>query len=271
MAPTMWGPEYLERDLDLTHFRGDNVYVWQFRNVGASAREKYYFYLRELMAQDRLGLFGRLDEDGAFGCWTFEYPGWPTVSRDLLDSIRELQFLDRHTGLLREPGFTVLDIGAGYGRLAHRTLAAAPQLGRYLCADAVAESTFLCEYYLGFRGCGERAQVLPLDELDARLAGQRIDLAVNIHSFSEMSAAAIEGWVSRLAAREVPALLVVPNDADRLLTMERDRSRREFGPILEAHGYALELREPVFADPTLRAFMNVTDHFFLFRRRSGRA
>ena len=53
------------------------------------------------------------------------------------------------------------------------------------CVDAVAISTFICEYYLGFRGADDRASVVPLDELDSLLALQPIDLAVNIHSFSE--------------------------------------------------------------------------------------
>ncbi|MFP5306035.1 MAG: hypothetical protein ACLGI7_09460, partial [Gammaproteobacteria bacterium] len=145
--PTMWGSDYLQQELELTHFRGDNPYVWQFRNVGASAQYKYYFFLRDIAQRDTHGLLQRLTEDGTFGCWTFDYPGWPRVSRDLLDSINELYFFDRHTGLLQRPGFTVLDVGAGYGRLAHRALAAAPLLGGYLCADAIPESTFLCEYY----------------------------------------------------------------------------------------------------------------------------
>lgn len=266
---TMWASDYLKEELDLPHFRGDNAYVWQFRNVGTSARLKYYLFLRDLAARDRHGLLHRLAEDGAFGCWTFDYPGYPVVSRDLLDSINELYFLDDHVGLLQKPGFTVLDIGAGYGRLAHRALAAAPQLGAYLCTDAVPESTFLCEFYLRFRNCGPRAEVLPLDELDARLAGRKVDLAVNIHSFSEMSARTIEGWVSRLSQHRVPWLLVVPNDADRLLTSEEDQTRREFDTVLAGQGYELVLKQSIFSDPTLREFMRVTDHFFLFRHRSA--
>jgi hypothetical protein len=264
---TMWGADYLERELDLTRFRGDNVYVWQFRNVGASAHHKYYVYLRDLATRDPLGLLGKLKEDGLFGCWVFDYPDWPPVSRDLLDSINELYFLERHTQLLSRPGMTVLDIGAGYGRLAHRALAAAPQLSAWLCTDAVPESTFLCEYYLRFRGCLDRAQVLPLDELDAKLAGRKIDVAVNIHSFSEMSGKAIDGWLSRVAAHGVPWLLIVPNDGERLISSEEDGTRPSFEPLLAKHGYALAVKEPVFADPTLREFMNISDHFFLFRRR----
>ena len=269
MVPrAMWAPEYLERELDLLHFRGDNPYVWQYRNVGGLARHKYYMYLRDLASRDPYGLLNRLGEDGSYGCWTFAYPGWPLVSRDLLDSINELYFLDRQLQLLTRQDFTVLDIGAGYGRLAHRMLAAAPGVKTYLCTDAVPESTFLCEYYLRASGLGERAQVIPLDELEQKLAGRRVDLAINVHSFSEMSTRNIQGWLDWLVRLEVPWLFIVPNDADQLLTVEHQDTRGEFSTLLDAAGYELAAREPVYADPTMREFMNVTDHFFLFKRRS---
>lgn len=268
-ARTMWRSSYLEQELDLRYFRGDNPYVWQFRNLGADAHYKYYFLLRDIAQRDSRGLLKLLGEDGLFGCWTFDYPGWPTVSRDLLDSINELYFLDRHTGLLQSKGWSVLDIGAGYGRLAHRALTAIPDLAQYICVDAVPESTFLCEYYLRFRGCQGRSEVIPLDQLEAQLPGRRIELAVNIHSFSEMSTRTIEGWLSWLDRLDVGWLLIVPNDGDQLLTMENDGERREFNSLLSRHGYELTVREAVFADPTMRQFMGVWDHYFLFRRRAS--
>lgn len=262
---TMWGGDYLARELDLRHFRGDNAYLWQLRHTRGDERTKYYVYLRDLATRDPHRLLGRLGEDGAFGCWTFEYPGWPAVSRDLLDSLSEIYFLDRHLGLLDAPGFSVLDVGAGYGRLAHRLTAAAPALGTYWCTDAVPESTFLCEFYLRFRSVGERARVVPLDEL-AVLDGRRIDLAVNIHSFSEMSSAAIAGWLDLLRRLAVPNLLIVPNDADRLLTLEADGRRLDFMPLLAERGYRLRTSEPTFADPTLRQVLSARDYFLLFQR-----
>ena len=269
---THWGGDYLDRELDLTGFRGDNAYVFQFRNVRSDARLKYYFYLRNVAWADERGLLKTLTEDGAFGCWTFEYPGWPMVSRDLLDSIHELYFLQRHLKFLDQKGWGVLDVGAGYGRLAYRTLTAVPALEQYVCTDAVPESTFLCEYYLGYRQVRERADIVPLHQLD-RLGGRRYDLALNIHTFSEMSYAAIDDWLGRVAQLQVPWLLVIPNDADRFLSTEAEtdeqglRKRRPFEDLFDKHGYALAVKEPMFADFTMREFMCVTDHFFLFRRR----
>jgi hypothetical protein len=51
--------------------------------------------------------------------------------------------------------------------------------------------------------------------------------------------------------------------------MEEDGERQPFDALLAAHGYELAVREPVFADPTLRELVNMNDHFFLFRRREA--
>jgi hypothetical protein len=258
---SQWSAGYLNRELKLTRFRGDNAYVWQFRNIGKGAREKYHRYLLYLSGIDRLGLLRRLEEDGLFGCWTFAYEGWPPVSRDLLDAVNELYFLDRHVGLLTRQGLSVLDIGAGYGRLAWRALQAAP-LGSYFCTDAIPESTFICEYHLRFRGC--RAEVLALDEFDARMAGRRADVAVNIHTLSEMSHRAIEGWMSRLPALGVRWVFIV--DHPKLRSREPDGSQREFeASVLAAHGYRLAVREPIVPSE-LGALMKNRDHFHLFER-----
>jgi len=266
---TMWRPTYLEAEVDLAHFRGDNSYVWQFRNVGAEARRKYYLYLRDLESRDARGLLRALGEDGAFGCWTFEFDGRPTVSRDLLDSINEIYFLHEHTQVLDRTGWTVLDIGAGYGRLAHRLMTAAPGLGTYVCLDAVAESTFLCEYYTRFRGLGDRVEVVPLDEITTRLGGRRADLAVNVHSFSEMSTAAIRGWLQVVADAQTAWLLIVPNDNDKLLSFEESGERRDFSGLPGEFGYDLAVQAPVFVDPTMREMTAMHYEFFLYRRRGA--
>lgn len=264
--PSIWTDAYLSRELSLEYFRGDNAYVWQFRNTLGDERRKYYLFARYVEGLDARGLLRTLREDGAFGCWTFEFESLPTISRDLLDSINELYFLHRHCGLLDRPGLRVLDIGAGYGRLAHRMTAAA-DVARYYCADAVPESTFLCEFYLEHRGCQDRAVAVPLDQLEANLAGAAIDLAVNIHSFSEMPFAAIEAWLRLVARREVPRLLIVPNPAEGLVSYESDGTRREFQSLLADLGYHLTVREPIILDADVRSLVGIQDHFYLLARR----
>jgi len=246
-APLVWNEGKLARE-DLLYFRGDNPYVWQSRGLGMSelAYALTYYHVRVRHPD----IVDRLDEDGAFGAHVHRFDGI-TVSRDLLDSAGEIDFLRRHARIDR-PGCALLDIGAGYGRLPHRLSQALPGLAIY-ATDAFAPSTFLCEYYLAYRKAA-RTRVIPLDEVDTFLADTPIHVATNVHSFSECRPAAIEWWVSRLARHRVPYLMVVPNrvspDSGHCLTNED----HDMEPLLERHGYRCVVREPRYKDPVVQAY-----------------
>jgi SAM-dependent methyltransferase len=262
-----WHAEAVDDFLDLPWFRGDTLITWHARERPLVSRLKYLLLARHVAARDEQGLMERLGEDGAFGCWTWEYPGHPRVSRDLLESVLELGFLERELGLSARDSFRVLDIGAGYGRLAHRAAQAYENLGDWCCVDAIPESTFLSEWYLRFRGVAPPARVVALDRLDAELRPGEFDLAVNVHSFSECTERAVAWWVDRLAALRVPRLLVVPNDGRELLTQEADHTRRDFLPLLESAGYRRMRCEPVVDDPAVAELVPMgEDWFHLFAR-----
>lgn len=265
----IWQGRHLNRNLQLARFRGDNVYVWQYRQLRSEARMKTYLTLMDIESRDVLGLLDRLGEDGLFGCWTFEYGHRGALSRDLLDSVNEINFLESEIGLSRLARFSVLDIGAGYGRLAHRMHAAMPNLEAYDCVDAVPESTFLCDYYLSYRELTDKARAVPLDQLDGLRPPGSYDLAVNIHSFSECPIAAIRWWLQKVAELQVKWLLIVPNDPNEMLSTEGEGPRVDFMPDIKAAGYELVTSRPVYANDELRALIGVSDHFFLFRRRDA--
>jgi SAM-dependent methyltransferase len=266
LATSRWNEKAVDSFLDLRYFRGETLITWHYRELPRITKLKFFVFMRYVQERDPDGLLARLDEDGAFGCWTFDYPGHGRFSRDLLESVNEIQFLDREVGLGERERLSVLDIGAGYGRLAHRITAAFPNVTDYCCVDAVPESTFLSEYYLRQRGCSPPARVVPLDEVDAELEPGAFDLAVNIHSFSECTYEAIEWWVDALRRLEVPRLLVIPNEPTELLSLEADGSRRDFMPLLVAAGYKLDRREPVIDDPAVQDLLQLRDHFHLFSR-----
>jgi putative sugar O-methyltransferase len=261
----VWGTADRLQDLTIQYFRGDNAYLWQLRNIRRQRRKKYLRYADYIRSIDHRGLLHQLHEDGAFGCWTYRDSAHTVVSRDLLDSINEIYFLDRVWGLLDRRDVSVLDIGAGYGRLAHRMVLAVPGLNHYYCLDAVPESTFLCDYYLRYRKLESRARAVPLDHLDDEIKGS-IALAVNVHSFSEMPATAIQGWLAWLVKQDVPYLFVVSNEGDRLLSLEADFTRLDVLPLVAEHGYQLMVSEPVIADDCARQFIGVEDMFLLFAR-----
>ena len=249
-TPSVWTDRHV-RPEDITHFRGDNAWVWQLR--GANTNVLGYgltlYYLRTI---DSLGLLDKLVEDNSFGNFTFTIAG-RQVSRDLLDSIAEIYFLDRHLGVGSRTGFRVLDVGAGYGRLAHRMVTALPGIEKFYCTDAVAVSTFVSDYYLRFRGL-EKACVIPLDEIDNSLRDNPVDLAINVHSFSECRPQAIAWWARLLNKHRVRNLMVVPDrgsgTGERMLTADG----QDFLPAFERYGYRTVLKEPKFSDPVLQKY-----------------
>jgi hypothetical protein len=271
-VPSVWNDHLIGSQVDLRYFRGENPYVWTYRDPWKyrewprSVELKYFIFAEYVRSRDSRNLLEHLGEDGAFGCWTFDYLGYPPVSRDLLDSVNEILFLDRHLGILDKPRLRVLDIGAGYGRTAHRMIRAASDVDDYCCVDAIPESTLICEYYLHHRGCMPPARVVPLHELDGALQPGHFDLAVNIHSFSECTYDAISWWLDWLERLRVPNLLIVPNDRDELLAFESDGTRRDFRPLIEAAGYQLSVCEPVLADAAMQELLRVQDRFLLFHR-----
>jgi len=257
-APLVWTDE-LVRGERLRFFRGDYAYVWQRqgRNMNLLGYALTMYYARSI---DTLGLMEKLQDDDLFGNRPFQVDG-RYVSRDLLDSLIEIYFLERHLKLSQLDRPTLLDIGAGYGRLAHRVVEGLPNVGQYLCTDGVAASTFVSEYYLRFRKAS-KASVIPLDEIEARLTSQKVDIAINIHSFSECQISAIDWWLALLARAGVRYLFIVPNtaggsDGQQLLTNDL----KDFMPLIERCGYRLVVREPKFRDPVVQTYgINPTYH-----------
>lgn len=248
---SVWTRQHVDSGINLQFFRGDNAFVHQIR--GGSTEAGYLLTARHVERADKLGLLGILAEDSLFGIYSFSFDDRMTISRDLLDSILEINFLEQTLGISSRPGLNVLDIGAGYGRLAHRLVTSFPQMGKVFCTDVVPESTFIAEFYLRYRGVDRRAIVVPVDEVEALTASQKIDLAVNVHSFSECTMAGVCWWLDLLRRHSVRHLMIVPNADDhggeRLLTTEGDGVRVDFRPALESRGFRLVAKQAKYLDP----------------------
>ena len=261
-AHSRWLETEVEAVSEMAYFRGDTYWVWHYRESKRVSELKYFVWLQDVLRRDTRGLVPAMDEDGAFGCWTYGYPGYPRCSRDVLDSANELMFLDRHLDLFARPAVRIIDVGAGYGRLAHRAAQVVPGLSDYCCVDAVPMSTFVSEYYLGHRRCAPPARAVPLPDVPD-LQGA-FDLAVNIHSFSECTAAAIHWWLEQLVRLQVPRLFVVPNEPDAFLSMEADGSRLDYLALITGAGYRLTAQERAFEDDAVRELLGIEDRYYLF-------
>lgn len=215
------------------------------------------------------GLLETLEEDDLFGIHTFRIAG-RLVSRDLLDSIIEIGFLEDHLHVAAFNDLTILDIGAGYGRLAHRAVTALPNIADYLCTDALAVSTFISEYYLRFRKVEDKARAVPLDQIEAVLQRNDVDIAVNIHSFSECAVGAIEWWLRLLEKSRVKYLMIVPDALKNGGRLLQTVDGKDFRGVVEKHGYRLTAKEPKYRDSFVQEYgMNPTYHY-LFERDPGK-
>ena len=260
-VPSVWREGHV-RPEDLIYFRGDNAWVWQVRgrNLNELSYALTYFYLR---AHDREDLLDRLTEDETFGNFTFVFEQ-KRVSRDLLDSISELYFLERHLCLFSRKGLRLMDIGAGYGRLAHRATAALSGLEKYVCTDAIAVSTFVSDYYLRFRGAYPKAEAIPLDQIESVIKKYQPEVAINIHSFSECRVEAIGWWIDLLACHGVRYLFIAPNATNCGGEKLQTNDLREFSSILTEHGYQEIVKEPKYADPVVQQHGISPTWYFLF-------
>jgi len=133
-----------------------------------------------------------------------------------------------------------------------------------LCTDAVAESTFLSEYHVQFRQVDDKVHVVPLDTIEERLQGTQIDLAVNIHSFSECTLEAIEWWLSLLRDNRVKNLFIVPNPSDHGGERLAMNSGEDFSELLEKYGYALQVKAPKYEDPLVQKYGVSPTFYYLF-------
>ena len=239
-ALSRWSDLRLEGEVELAYFRGDNQYLYQGRGTPEAA---YALSAEYVARHDAMGLFDTLGEDGAFGALTFPVDG-RIVSRDLLDSILEIDTLASWLGSQRLAKARVLDVGAGYGRLAHRLCSWSPDV-EVVATDAVPVSTFLCEYYLRYREAA-RTRVVPLDEAESVLGEGGFDVAVNVHSFGEAPRASVCWWLEQIAAANVPRLLIVHGD-EQLFALESDLSRSDYSDVLENLGYRSVDLQPKYA------------------------
>jgi SAM-dependent methyltransferase len=253
--------ENVTTQIDPHGFRGSRAYIAQTRSTNNPiAYVATYYYTRQI---DRLQLLEKLEEPGDFGIYYQAVDG-KKVSRDLLDTIQELYFLDRHLGIFDRPELSILDIGAGYGRLgAHLANAYEGRLN-YACTDAVALSSFLCEYYLRIRNVDGRVRMLPLDEVTED--AMRPDLAVNVHSFPECRVEAIGWWMDRLKDKGVPYLFVVPNPIDTAGKVLKNGAGEDFRSVIEERGYRLQACEPKYSDPAMQEHGLSPTHYYLFHR-----
>jgi hypothetical protein len=210
-----------QHKIDPDKFRAHEQYLGGSENWAEQIE-----FIERTGATEWLDIMG---EDGSFGVHCGEIGG-RVVSRDLLDSVIELSFL-RNT-LPRDAWLGPwLDIGAGYGRIAHRR----SQLHSACvtdCTDEIPISREVCARYLEARGVLAKV----IEPRGLGVGGRAYELAINVHSWPECTHAQIIAWLDRLVGLGVPYLFVIPHLDREMLCVDSGRS---FRPDIEGRGWRL--------------------------------
>ena len=234
----LWTENYLG-EKDLIYFRGDNPYVHQRRGNQQSnlAYILTYFWLKSKYSKD----LSSFNEEESFGVFKYIIDN-KVISRDLLDSFNEILFLKEHFFHNYDTNVNVLEIGAGYGRLAKWLTKNTNYIEHYYCIDAIPESTFISNYYLKHYNKIKEITVVPIHQRKNFLEKQNITLAVNIHSFSEMTIDFIKFWIEEVIRLRIPHLFIVPNAGHQYKGDLISFDNINFKTIIESNGYELVIK-----------------------------
>ncbi len=238
----------------MSRFTNEGMWAdWQ-NNVKAAlpnfAKSPYYIE-QDSVPEERYReladkMFLPMDNEGKirdkdFGARTVE-TSLGEVTRMWLESNVEMDFLFRHN-IDSIAGDRILDIGAGYGRLA-------VPLSKYdfevTCVDAVPISTEICREY-----CARFApsvKVLSLDEFEATYQNLKFDLAINVHSWNECKLSQIKEWLAVLAEMKVPYLFTVSHGQ---INHVPEPSYRSFGDDHPDFRHLLEAQYDLIAEESL--------------------
>jgi SAM-dependent methyltransferase len=183
----------------LPNFCASPIYVQQ-RSQTQDEFESAAQYVAELPR--KYDLDGKT-RDARFGGLVRTTKACGDVTRMWIDSNVEIDFLQRSLHPTPLSSQRILDIGAGYGRLA---VAMAPLVKSYACVDPVPISTGLCKMYTA--QYTPRAKVWELADFCAA-ADLAADLAINIHSWNECSLTQVGRWLEKI--KLIPHLFTVSN------------------------------------------------------------
>ena len=253
----VWSKDHIKK-FDLNKFRGDNIYVWQNRLYNEINYFVSYLYA---INEDAMGLWKIFRELKSFGVEFYNFDD-QDVSRDLIDSIIEINYLEKSLHLSNVPNLRIIDIGAGYGRLAFR-LAEAYPLVEIACVDAIPLSTCISRIYLKDYIIAKRIFVHDLDELHS-LEKNMFKLAVNIHSFSEMSLDSVAAWIDFIVEKEIEYLFIVPNGSSLTLNDGTD-----FSSLLTVAGFEIIDSTPKYSDKDFARFGIYPSTYFLLQKTYG--
>ncbi len=191
----MWQDWQKKVEEALPNFAANPIYVEQLSPTDAEFESAI-----DLIQASPIDLAGKT-RDAEFGGIVRQTKIGP-MTRMWLDANVELHFLRKH--LMAEKRESVLEIGAGYGRLAVMGMRVSEE---WTCVDAVPISSRICHDYCA--RFNPSVMVATLEEFCKNASPGQFDMAVNIHSWNECSVEQIQNWLDALVYLKIPNLFTV--------------------------------------------------------------
>ena len=140
----LWTENYLKMKIYYFSEGITHTYIKKRKSINIFAYLITYFWFKSKDKANDLFFF---KEEISFGIYNFVIDE-KNITRDLLDSFNEIEFLKENVFKNHENKVKVLEIGAGYGRLAKWLTKNTKFIEHYYCIDGIPESTFISEYFL---------------------------------------------------------------------------------------------------------------------------
>ena len=214
----MW--DEWQKKASTSNFASESVYVAQ----NSYSEERFREVAKEVATFGPVDVMGGMTRDAEFGARVVETE-LGGVTRMWLDGNVEIDFIRRNIPNMER--LRVLDIGAGYGRLA---VMMRPLVKEYTCVDPVKISTEICRAYTA--RFDSRVITLGIEEFSNSNA--KYDLAINIHCWNECTLEQVEAWIQAIADRKIPYLFTVdhgrPGEAYNAWN-----NTGSFRPVIENH------------------------------------
>jgi len=214
----------------LINFAGDELYLTQSTPSDWYTKSAYD-KVAEYAMKEGIRCSPEATRDCEFGALAIQTKALGLVTRAWLDGMIEINFIKKHMNLQEK---IVLDIGAGYGRLAV-LLSESEPTAKITCVDAVPISTFLCKKYTA--AFAPQIKVVTIQEFESLKKTLSPDLAINVHSWSECSLKQNMQWIDTIFNMGTKNIFIVTHDPEMF-----SWSGGSFRPFLE-HYYELISQE----------------------------
>jgi hypothetical protein len=216
----MWEEWQKKASASISKFATEAVYATQ----NSYSEERFKEVAKEVAAFGPVDVvFGRT-RDAEFGARVVETE-LGGVTRMWLDGNVEIDFIRRNIPNMER--LRVLDIGAGYGRLA---VMMRPLVKEYTCVDPVKVSTEICRTYTA--RFDPRVITLGIEEFVNSNA--KYDLAINIHCWNECTLEQVDAWIEAIADRKIQHLFTVDHGRPGA-AYNAWNNTGSFRPVIESH------------------------------------